>query len=533
MADSSVLLSAVGIPQPSVRRPPAALYIAPVIVAIATLVPLLYLALRAAEADPGVIASLIFRPRTLMLFRNTLALAAGVVTAAVLIALPLAWLTVRTDIRGARLITLLSVLPLAVPGYVMAYALLSLGGNYGVLARLTGLVVPRPSGYWGALAALALYTFPYMFLNIKSALAGLDPGLEESARSLGYSPGEVFVKVVLPLIKPGLAGGSLAVCLYVLGDFGAVALMRYEVFSYAIYTQYSGAFDRVYAAVLAVMLLALAAVPVVLEGAVLRRGRYARTGNGVARRAAVHRLGGFAVPAYAFAALVVGASVVMPAAVLGYWMILSPPLESFIDVISTFGASFLAAFPAALLSVAAAVPLVYLAVRYPSPAARLSERVAYIGYAVPPLALALAFVFFSLRVVPALYQSLPLLVAAFALNFLALAMGPVRSALLQSPMRLEEAARSLGYGAFGAFMKAVAPLIGRGAAASLMLVFVMAMKELPISFLLAPTGFTTLSVAVFSRTSEAMMPQAAPYAAAIVLFSSLFVGLILKYEGRS
>jgi iron(III) transport system permease protein len=423
-------------------------------------------------------------------------------------------------------------MPLAVPGYVMAYALLSLGGNYGIMARLTGLVVPRLSGYWGALLALSLYTYPYMFLNIRSSLLGLDPGVEESARSLGYSPAQVFGKVVLPLLKPGIAGGALVVCLYVLGDFGAVALMRYEVFSYAIYTQYSGAFNRVYAAVLTVMLLGLAAVPVVLEERFLRRGRYARVGNGAARRAAPLRLGVFAVPAYGSIVLVVATSVVLPMAILGYWMVLSPPLGRLAEIAGAFGASFMAAFPAALLSVLAAVPLVYLVVRYPSPLSRLSERIAYIGYAVPPLALALSFVFFSLRAMPFLYQSLPLLIAAFSLNFLALAMGPIRGALLQYPMRLEEAARSLGFGPLRAFLKAVAPLLQRGILASLMLVFVMAMKELPISFLLAPTGYTTLSVAVFGRTSEALMAEAAPFAAAIVLFSSLFVGLMLRYEGR-
>jgi iron(III) transport system permease protein len=104
--------------------------------------------------------------------------------------------------------------------------------------------------------------------------------------------------------------------------------------------------------------------------------------------------------------------------------------------------------------------------------------------------------------------------------------------LLQAPPRLEEAARSLGRGPVGAFFAVVFPQLRRGVLASATLVFVMAMKELPITFLLAPTGYTTLAVSVFSRTSEAMLAEAAPFAAAIVLFSSLFVSLLLTYEGR-
>ncbi|MDG4869622.1 ABC transporter permease subunit, partial [Guyparkeria sp. 1SP6A2] len=84
------------------------------------------------------------------------------------------------------------------------------------------------SGYWGAVWALALYTYPYIFLNLRAALLGLDSSLEESAYSLGYSRLATFRFVMLPHLLPALLAGYIVVALYVLGDFGAVALMRYE-----------------------------------------------------------------------------------------------------------------------------------------------------------------------------------------------------------------------------------------------------------------------------------------------------------------
>ena len=113
-----------------------------------------------------------------------------------------------------------------------------------------------------------------------------------------------------------------------------------------------------------------------------------------------------------------------------------------------------------------------------------------------------------------------------------LALGPVRSGLLQVNPRIEETARSLGRGRFVAFAQTVMPLIGRNVAAGGALVLLAVMKELPMTYLLAPTGFRTLSVRVSGLTSEAMMAAAAPFALAIVLFSALFVGLLLAYEGR-
>src|SRR5690606_34978001 len=173
--------------------------------------------------------------------------------------LPLAWLVTRSDLKHPRLHSLLGVLPLAVPGYVMAYALIGLSGYYGFANQLFGIRLPRPEGLWGSAVALSLYTFPYLFLNLRAALLGLDPGLEDSARCLGRSPWNTFRTVTLPHLLPALLAGWLVIGLYVLGDFGVIALMRYEVYSYAIFTQYAAAFDRVYAACLSLILMAVTA----------------------------------------------------------------------------------------------------------------------------------------------------------------------------------------------------------------------------------------------------------------------------------
>jgi iron(III) transport system permease protein len=512
-------------------RIPPLLYLPPLLVGLAMILPLSYLVIRALSADPAELIAMVWRERTWILLRNTLHLTGGVLALTTVIALPLAWLVVRTDLPARKLVAVLAVMPLAVPGYVMAHALLSLGGANGIAAAL-GVSMARPTGFQGATLALSLYSFPYLFLNVRSALLTLDPGTEESARSLGLRPAAVAVRVVLPMIAPGILAGWLIISLYTLGDFGAVALMRYEVFSFAIYTQYSGAFDRVYAAALALLLLALTAVPLYLETRLLKHHNLSRIGSGVARRTAIIPLGRWKAAAVVFVVLIVVASLGLPLFTLLYWLTRQTPWDQLTRVGTVFMNSVSIALPAALVAVVTALPIAYLRVRYPSRRTALAERTAYIGYAVPPLALALALVFFSLRIVPALYQSLPLVVFAYSMNFLALAMGPIRSSLVLAPRRLEEAARSLGRGPVPAFLLTVLPVLREGLVASITLVFVMAMKELPMAFLLAPTGFTTLSVAIFSRTSEALFAEAAPYAAALVLLSSMFVGLMLRYEGK-
>jgi iron(III) transport system permease protein len=496
------------------------------IVLSGVLIPFGYLLVRAFQADAAQLAAILIRPRNLTLLWNTVALTGGVLALTTVISFPLAWLTSRCDFPGRKALTIFGVLPLAIPGYVMAFALLSATGGYGTLNHLFGIEISRPTGYWGALLALSLSTSPYLFLNLRAALNGLDASLEESARSLGYGSREIVLKVIAPQLRPAYLAGALLVGLHVLGDFGVVSLMRFETFSYAIYLQYASAFDRVYAAWLALMLLGLTGAVLFLEARLLRGIVLYRAGTGVRREAAAVPLGRWTIPAVLFILALV-AGLVVPVISLAFWTTTSEAGAQAIAVIAAIWTSVSASAPAAVIAGALALPLAYMSVRFPGGLSAGLERVAYFGYATPPLAFALALVFVSLHAIPFVYQTLGLLIFAYAIHFLAEAIGPVRSALYQAPPAIEEAARALGRPPFRAFFEATFPLLRRGLMVSVAFVFLSAMKELPITFLLSPVGFHTLALNVWDYTNEAMFGAAAPYALAIVGFSALFVGLLL------
>jgi iron(III) transport system permease protein len=487
--------------------------------------PLLYLVLRALEAEPKALQEILLRPKNLELLLNTLALLLGVLFLTTLLALPLAFLTTRTDLKGKRFFAILLTLPLAIPGYVGAYVLLAATGEGGILP------LPRLEGYWGALLVLSFITYPYLFLSLRAAFLGLDPSLEEAARTLGLPPWRAFLRAAFPQLLPALLSGYLVIGLHALGDFGTVSLLRYETFSYAIYLQYTAAFDRVYAAWLALFLLLLTGGLLLLEGVFISRLALARAGKGASRRARPVRLGPLAPLAYLLLSLPVLLALVLPLYAL-FHLASRFPRENLEGVREALLHSGLAAGPAAALAVGMALPIAYLAVRYPSFPARLLERLAYLGYAVPPLAFALAWVFFSLKGLPFLYGTLPLLILVLAFHFLAESLGPIRGALHQVPRRLEEAARTLGETPTGAFFRVTFPLLWRGTLAGGALAFIGAVKELPITLLLAPMGYSTLATRVFSYTQEAMFAEAAPFALLIALLSAAFVGVLLWSERR-
>jgi iron(III) transport system permease protein len=507
--------------------------------ALGVLTPVGYIVLRAVIPVPDALAheqispfDIVFHWRNAQLLLNTVLLVAGVLAVTVSLAVPAAWLTTCTSLPGRRLFTLLGVLPLVVPGYLMAYTFRSLGGEIGVISQLFGIVIPRPSGYFGALLALSLYNFPYMFLNLRASLRELDPALEESARTLGSTPPAVFTHVVLPQLRPAMLTGAFLIGLHVIADFGVVSIMNFDTFSLALFQQY-GIPNRTASAWLALMVIAMAVIFLATEALLLRGLRLDRVGSGTNRMRRRATLGWWTLPAIALLTLLAIVSVGVPVSTIAYWSLRCTwSLTMLEDVRDAIVNSLSGSVPAAIVATAMAIPIAYMARRYPSKRSFYLERVAYLGFATPPLAFALGLIFVAKYTATVLEYSLVLLVFAYSMHFLAEAVGPLRNSLYRASPRIEEAARSLGCNGFTAFWRVTFPVMRNGIVVACALVFLSCMKELPLTMMLAPHDFHTLAYDVYSYASDdAMFHEAAPYAVAILLVSTGLVAVLLM-RGR-
>ncbi|HVE45195.1 MAG TPA: iron ABC transporter permease [Acidimicrobiales bacterium] len=495
------------------RRTPAGLAVAGAAVAGAAVLPLVYLLLRAGDAsDPlGLVGS----DRVVGFLWATLRLGVVVTGAALVLGVGLAWLIERTDLPGRRFLAVAAVLPLVVPSYVGALALKAAFGPAGLLVEVPGVI-----GFWGAAAALALSSYPYVLLMARATLAAGDPALEEAARSLGDSRARAFVRVLLPQLRPSMAAGSLLVFLYVLSDFGAVSILQYDTLTRGIFLEYrSLSPDRSPAAVLGVVLVVLTLAAIGTER--LARGRAApsRAVAGTARPERIG-LGRWRWPAVAAVLAVVAAGLGVPVGVLGYWATVGSSGPGAGSVLAGAATTSLAlAGAAALVAVVAAIPVALLAVRHRTRFTRAVETLSFSGYALPGLVIALALVFFAAPY--PLYQTLSLVVLAYVIRFLPEAIGSVRSSLAQVDPALEDVARSLGRGRLATTATITLPLVRPGLLAGGALVFLTAMKELPATLVLRPPGTDTLAVRVWTGASEGLYAQAAPAALILVVVSAL------------
>ena len=519
-------------------RVPRMLLLPAGLVGAALALPIVYLVIRSASAGPDALGQLL-QPRTLAALVRTIALAAGVTASSIAIGVPLAWLTMRTDLRFRRFWTVVAALPLAVPSYVAGFAILTFLGPRGLLqsaldALLGASRLPDIAGFPGAVLALTIVSYPYVYISVATAFARMDPSLEDASRSLGAGPVRTFFRVTLPQLRPAIAAGSLLTGLYCLSDFGAVSLMRFGSFTQAIFVQYQSSFDRSLAAMLGLTLVVLTGTILWFEFVARGRTRYHRSASGSARRPRRVRLGLWRTPATLVPAAVAAATLGMPTGVAVYWSVLGAQSSRGLEGVAhaAFN-SLLASALAAAVVVLAALPVAVLVARYRGGASRVVEGLTYSSLALPGIVLALSLVFFAANFARPLYQTFALLLFAYAVRFLPQAVGTLRSSIIQVNPRLEETARSLGRGGVGALASVTLPLVRPGILAGAGLVFLTTMKELPATLLLGPNGFQTLATRIWSAAEGGFFGQAGIPALVLIAVASLpMVFLLPRLESR-
>ncbi len=487
------------------RRVPVALLVAGSLSAAAAAIPLGYLVVRIGSAGWAAISDALGGARVLELAGNSLLLAATVTLACLTLGVPTAWLLARATLPGRGLWLVLAALPLAVPSYVAAF---------GWVAT-TGI-----SGFWAAVLVLTTVSTPYVTLPLVAAMRSADD-LESTARTLGRGPFAAFWSVTWPQVAPAGAAGALLVALYALADFGAVAMLRYDALTWAIHSAYGASFDRTRAAVYALVLVLLAVSVVLAERGARRRAVLRLPGSAAPARTLPVRLGPWLPAALAGLGGVAAVSVGVPMAALVTRLVSAQAGVTWGDLLPAIGGTAALSAAGALVATAMALPIGVLAARYRTGATAALESASYLGHALPGIVVGLSLVFFTLAVVPALYQSAVVLAFAYGVLFLTKAVGSIRAATSAVPPALEDVARTLGSTAPGVWVRVTAPLALPGVAAGALLVALTAMKELPATLLLRPTGVETLATELWARTAVGAYGAAAPYALTLVLVAAV------------
>jgi iron(III) transport system permease protein len=460
---------------------------------------------------------------------QTIALTVVISALAVLFGVGAALLVVRTTLPTPRLFTMLFSLPLAVPGFVSAYA------DYStelVYAPRLGLA----TSFWGASLVMALTLYPYVFLPAMVALRGVDPAHEEIVANLRPNRVTILWRVVLPALRPAIGGGILIVALHVLAEYGAMDQLGRSTLTTKVMGEMLDYGDYRSARSLSMLLMGLSILVLLATRALTGRSATGEVARGTARPPRRWGLGMLRIPVTLFALVIPGLAV-GPTLFMTIRGLTNTDRRVEIDwatVGNALGTTLGYALAAALIATVLALPVSWWVTRRPSRAASLTERCVWVAHAFPSAILGLALVYLATRAVPELYKTASVLIASYVILFLPLAVANQRVGLAVTRRAFDDVAASLGTRPLGAFLRINLPLALPGFLAGALLVGLDASKELNTTLMLIPYNSHTLSTQLWATTNGESLDftAAAPYAAMLVLLGLPPVFLLTRHALR-
>ena len=494
--------------------------------------------------------------------RETLCLIAGVGAGVLIIGVSTAWLITMFEFPGRRVLQWALLLPLAVPAYIAAYTYTDVlefaGPVQTALRQLFGWQSPRD--YWfpeirslgGAVTFMSLVLYPYVYLLARSAFVEQSQSLWDAARGLGLGTWSCFARVGLPLARPAIAVGVLLALMETLNDFGTVDYFAVQTLTIGVYRVWFGMNNAPAAAQLASMVLALVLVMAALEIVARGRRRYQFSHAGPRRQNRTRLAGVHGALALLACATPVALGFVIPAALMAASAVGSSQTVVGVSTLGLAVNSIAVAGMAALACLCAGLFMAYGARLSGSPLVRTATRVASIGYTIPGVVLAVGVLIpaaaldntidgfmrsaFNTSTGLLFTGTLYALIFACTVRFLALSFGSLEAGLTKITPNMDAAARALGHRPGGVLARIHFPLLRSSLLTGATLVFVDAMKELPMTLILRPFNFNTLATHVYEYASYESFEQASLAALAIVatgLAPVIFLSLNLKGSGKS
>lgn len=496
------------------RRRPVLTAVAATIGAL-LLLPLVAVLVDIQQSGWSEVDAVLFRARSAELLVNTLALPLIVTPLAAAIGTAAAWYTECTRLPGRRVWTVLLVLPVAMPDFIVGYA--------------WHTIAPTASPLGAAVLVMTLSSYPLVYLPVAAALRRSDPALEEASRSLGLGSVRTFFRVVLPSLRPAILGGCLIVVLVLVSEYGAFEIVRFQTFTTEVFTEFQ--VNPAAAGALSIPLILIGIIVVTGESLVPVPRASARPGM---RRRALVPLRGAAVGVTAAFVALVGLSVVVPVGTLVYWLQSSQhttlPAQATVLQATLTTCEYCAG--GAILAVILALPIAFLSARRSRGLPAVIERSTYLTLALPGVVVALSLIFIALRVAFGIYESSWLVMIGYAVITFPLALSCMKTSVRQAPEQLTLVGRSLGRRAPYVFLRVTLPLIAPGLIAGFCLVFLTASTELTATLVLQPPDTVTLTTQFWAFQSETAYGAAAPYGLVIILLSTVPGALLALWFDR-
>ena len=476
---------------------------------------------------------------------NTIVLTIGTGLLSTLIGVFCAWVIACCKFPLKKFFEWALILPLAIPTYVSAYAyfdILELSNpmliwvreniNLEAMQSLNSFFV-----YFFTILVLSSVLYPYIYLLTRASFLKQGNQLIEAGLSLGHNINEIFWKIALPMARPAVFAGLSLVIMETLNDYGAVKHFGIPTFTSGIFRTWLGMGDMSGALKLAAYLMLLILILLLIEKKARSRARYHENSGSnkpfkkiiLSRKKSIITIALCSIP-FLFGFLI-------PVFRLSLWAFISQDVIRSISLLSLVKNSLFLSVAVSLLTVVLALLLVFSAKYFQSKLTSFTNRFAILGYSVPGAVIAMGILLLSAQINKIyvdilLTGSLLILIFAFITRFFAVAWQPIDSGMERNCKNINDASRSLGIPAIFSLIKVNIPLIKNTLITASILVFIDSMKELPLTLILRPFNFNTLSTATFDLSSQAQIVESSVPALCIIMIVAIPL-ISLNLKGKS
>ena len=488
-------------------------------------------------------------PKNLSAMWNTVQIAVFTTIIGTIMGVFYAWLLGRSDIPAKGLMRALFNIPYMFPPFLgaMAWDLL-LNGRSGYMnrwLRTTFHLSKMPfniNSLWGIVFVEVSYYFPFVFMQVVSALERMDPTLEESARIAGAKQGTVIWKITLPLMKPSISAGALLILTTSLAHFGVPSILGYAqgIYTlptriYAVIYNSTGSFEGIrQGAALSVMLVVVVALALILQNKILSSGSYDII-KGKSMRPTLIKLRGAKIPLLILAILTLVLIVLVPLVMIflisfikAYGLPLKFENFTFAQYEKVFNMngtldsiknSLILSISAGIISMFLGTLVAYVVQKIKPKGKEVLEVVSVLPYSIPGTVLSIGVILAWSGAIfgISLYNTLWIILVAYIARYLSFSMKTSSAALLQVHSSLEEAARVCGASHTESLSDITLPLIRPAMVSGFFLIFLPAMREVTTSILLYGPKTMTLGVKIYSLRDAGMIPQAAALASVAIV----------------
>ncbi len=459
--------------------------------------------------------------------QDTFFVSLGVLSLSIILGVSTSYLIANFNFYFSNLLEKLLILPLAIPAYILAFVYVGIMDFKGLFHQIFGFRIDFFNIY-GVIFVLAFSLYPYVYLFAKAAFKSEAKEAFEAAKMLGFSEWKFFYKIGIVAIKPAILSSSMLVLMETLSDYGASAYLGVDTFSAGIFKLWYDLSDSYSASLLSGLLMLFIFFLMYAEYLYKIKKKYSFNQNLelFLQKRTLSKLGQFFASLYCFIIVLLG--FILPLIWLLYWGLKDEKIlqtEFYIIILQTL----VLAFISALFILILALFFNFVArILKNSTLAVILVKISSLGYAIPGAAVGISvmilFVYLGkMSGILFLGQSFIVLIFAYVVRFLATAIYSLESGYTKIHTNLDQASLNLKPSYLTLFFRVHLPLLRHFLFLAFIVVFIDIIKELPLSRILSPFGFETLSVKAFWYASDERIYNAALPSLFIVLLSLVAV----------